>query len=140
MLLAMGRSEPLYFTPKSTVAPGGGSAADPASMKKEVGRVEEVVEMAEEVELGRDVDVVEVKTDIDVEEDGVDVVMAPDTDVEVVTHVVLVPVSEGGVVVVTPQENMTLVTAKVPPLLEEHEIDVGPDGGVQGSKEFVGML
>jgi hypothetical protein len=130
----MGRSEPLYFTPKSTVAPGGGSAADPASMKKEVGSVEEVVEMVEEVELGRGVDIVEVETNMDVEEDDVDVVMAPDTDVEVVTHVVLVLVSEGGVVVLTSQEKMTLVTANVPPLLEEQEMDVGPDGGVQGSK------
>jgi hypothetical protein len=136
----MGRSEPLYFTPKSTVAPGGGSAADPASMKKEVGSVEEVVEMVEEVELGRGVDIVEVETNMDVEEDDVDVVMAPDTDVEVVTHVVLVLVSEGGVVVLPSQEKMTLVTANVPPLLEEQEMDVGPDGGVQGSKYFVGIL
>jgi predicted transcriptional regulator len=110
-----------------------GKDVDVVEMAEEVelGKDVDVVEMAEEVALGKDVDVVEVETDMDVEEDDVDIVVVP---VEVVTDVVVAFVTDGGVVVVTPQEKMTLVTANVPPLPEEQEIDVGPDGGVQGTK------
>jgi hypothetical protein len=61
--------------------------------------------------------------------DAVVLVVAVDLDVEL-TDLDVVTVD----VVVVPHEKRTLVTVKAVPVLDLQEIDVGPDGGLQGEK------